>query len=322
MALPISRRYACLTDLNNYFKKSDLLKGLTELEKQEIRKNIGILNYTGEGGQSTPVNITYTNLHDLIVRSSLVVGARYIITDFQSIYSSNVFNTSGQKITWGVNINPSATYNLVVIANTNSTLDSRAVILEHPNWVVEFDATQETLQDGLKTKGKITFLKDDNNNSAYYDFKNIKFRRTRANLLNTNLETTLEYLDFYTFSDVINGNVIDTSELDTTKYNKFDENCWNNIFIGDTFNNLFESGCVNNTFLRGCHDTTLKWNSVNNLFNENVCFTTGSVYNQTIPIGNTTFSMTITKTIQKVNEATLVSYLDPITYAYQIILLE
>ena len=96
----------------------------------------------------------------------------------------------------------------------------------------------------------------------------------------------------------------------------------NNVFIGDTFNNLFESGCVNNTFLRGCHDTTLKWNSVNNLFNENVCFTTGSVYNQTIPIGNTTFSMTITKTIQKVNEATLVSYLDPITYAYQIILLE
>jgi hypothetical protein len=32
--------------------------------------------------------------------------------------------------------------------------------------------------------------------------------------------------------------------------------------------------------------------------------------------------MTITKTIQKVNEVTLVSHLDPITYAYQIILLE
>ena len=99
MSAPIPRRYACITDLNNYFKKSDLLKGLTELEKQELRKNIGILNYTGEGGQSTPVNISYTNLHDLIIRSSLVVGARYIITDFQTIYSSNVSNTSGQKIT-------------------------------------------------------------------------------------------------------------------------------------------------------------------------------------------------------------------------------
>jgi hypothetical protein len=29
--------------------------------------------------------------------------------------------------------------------------------------------------------------------------------------------------------------------------------------------------------------------------------------------------MTITKTVHKVNDATIVSYLDPITYAYQII---
>lgn len=320
MGLPRDR-YACVSDLNNYFKKSDLLSGLTELEKNQLRTNIGILNYTGEGGQSTPVSLNYTNLYDLVVRQTLVVGARYIITDFKSIYSSNVNNNLNQKISWGENVNPSQTYSLVVIANTNSTLDKRATILNHPNWVVEYDVMRETLQDGVTTKGKITYLKDDNNNSAYYDFKNIKFRRTRQQLSGTNLQITQEYLDFFTFSDLINGQVIDTSELDTTKYNKFNEDCWNNVFIGDTYNNTIESGCQNNTFLRGCHDTTIKWNSVNNMFNENVCYTTGSIYNKTIGIGNTAFSTAITKTIQKVNDVTLVSFLDPITYAYQIILL-
>ena len=92
MAMSSSRRYICITDLNNYFKKSDLLGGLTELEKQQARTNLGIMNYTGEGGQSTPVSITYANLYDLIQRNTLVVGARYIITDFQTIYSSNVYN--------------------------------------------------------------------------------------------------------------------------------------------------------------------------------------------------------------------------------------
>ena len=30
-------RYACLSDLNNYFKKAELLGGLTEPEKTQLR---------------------------------------------------------------------------------------------------------------------------------------------------------------------------------------------------------------------------------------------------------------------------------------------
>ena len=37
------------------------------------------------------------------------------------------------------------------------------------------------------------------------------------------------------------------------------------------------------------------------------------------PIGETVLSTTISKTIHKVNEATIISFLDPITYAYQVI---
>lgn len=314
-------RYACLSDLNNYFKKSDLLSGLTELERNQLRTNIGIMNYTGEGGQSTPVLLTYEALNDLVVQNTLVVGARYIITNFKTIYSSNVKNGSNQYISWGNLINPSNTYQLLVIANTNSKLDPRALIIEHPTWVVEYDVTRKTLPDNVATRGRITFLKDDKGNSAFYDFKNIKFRRTQLELANTNFSTNEPYLDLFTFSDLLNSQIIDTSELDTTKHNVLKENCWDNIFIGDTYNNLIQAECKDNTFLRGCHDTTLQWNSIGNLFNENVCYTSGSIYNKTIGIGNTAFSTSITKTIQKVNEVTLVSFLDPITYAYQIIIL-
>ena len=322
MALP-KDRYVCTRDLLGYFAKKDLLGGLTELEKVKLRQNIGILNYTGEGGQSIPVEITYSALSNLIATNSLIVGARYIITDFQTVYSSNVLNVSGKKITWGLNTNPSPITRILVIANTSNKLDQRINILtdEAKNWIVEYDVTSEILDDGVQTKGKITYLMNENGNSAYYDFKNIKFRRTQSELEGSNNPILTPYIDLYTFSDITNGTVVENSNLFMTKYNTLEENCWNNVFIGDTYSNIIQSGCQGNTFLKGIHDSVLSWNSVNNLFNENVCYCTGSIYNKKILPGDSSLSMTITKTIHKVNEATIVSYLDPITYAYQIIII-
>lgn len=317
----MANRWACLHDLNNYFKIKDLLGGLTEPEKAKVRENLGIVDQTGEGGQTSALNITYSALNDLITSNSLVVGARYIITDFRTIYPSNVLNTSSQKITWGDLVNPSPITQLIVIANTNNTLDQRVYLVGHPEWSVNYNVAQEVLEDGVKTKGKITYLKDSNGNSAYYDFKNIKFRRTSVDLENSNLDIQTSFIDLYTFSDILNGVVIDNSDYESTKYNILDEDCWDNVFLGDTYNNHIEAACKRNTFLRGCHDSTIKWNSVDNFFNENVCYLEGSIYNKTIPIGNTDLSMTITKTVQKVNDATIVSYLDPITYSYQIVIL-
>lgn len=318
-----TRRYACIHDLNNYFKKKDLLGGLTELEQQQLRKNIGIIDYAGEGGQSKPLEVTYAVLNGNITKKSLVTGARYVITDFQTIYSSNVTNSSGQKVTWGTDssTNPSPIWKLVVTAITGNRLDPRVVIDDDrmKDWVIEYDPTQETLEDGITTKGKITFMRDSNYNSAYYDFKNVKFRRTAEELEDTNLNLGAAYGDFYTFSDLTSGTITDSSELHNTKHNELKQGCTNNIFLGDTYDNVLEADCKGNTFLRGCHDTTLRWNSVNNMFNENVCYMEGSLYNKVFPIGDTSLSMTITKTIHKVNEATIISFLDPMTYAYQII---
>lgn len=312
-------RYACLHDLNNYFKKKDLLGGLTELEQNQLRKNIGVSESTG--GSTKPIEMTYEAFNDAINSKSLSTGTRYIIKDFQTIYSSNVYNASGQRITWGLLTNPSPIQSLVVTAVYENRVDPRVTILDDKTkgWVIEYDPTKEILEDGISTKGKITFLQDTNDNSAYYDFKNIKFRRTSDELQNTHINLGTAYGDFYTFSIIEKGIIKDNSNTYNIKHNILKSNCTNNIFFGDTFNNILEAECVGNTFIRGCHDSTIRWGSVNNMFNENVCYLEGSLYNKVFPIGNTDLSMTITKTIHKVNEATIISFLDPMTYAYQII---
>ena len=97
-------RYACLQDLNNYFSKKDLLGGLTDLEQQQLRKNIGI---TDSGEESKPLEITHSDIFQHIVNKTLITGKRYKITDFKTIYSSNTYNEDGNRITWGDEINPS-----------------------------------------------------------------------------------------------------------------------------------------------------------------------------------------------------------------------
>ena len=178
----------------------------------------------------------------------------------------------------------------------------------------------KTLEDGTTTKGTITYMCDDNGNSAYYDFKNIRWRWSREKLNAAGINTQSD-MDLYTFSEITGSSVTDSSELHNTKFNILGQGCYNNIFIGDTYYNIFQPECYNNIFAKGCHDCFIKWNSTNNRFNEPVTYLSGSIYSKEFNTGNTVLSTAISKTIHKVNEATIVSFLDPITYAYQVILL-
>ena len=312
-------RFACVSDLSNYFKKKDLLGGLTSIEQAQVRRNLGIIDYTGEGGQDTPIELTYAQFWDKYNSSQLVTGASYAITDFQTIYSSNVTNNAGQKITWGKDINPSQIYKLYVRALSKKEIDTR-VIIAGKNWEVKYNPKRETLPDGNMTKGKITFLVDDNGNMAFYDFKNIKFNWSKEKLNEAGIYTNTD-LALYTFSNIEEGQVQDSSEFANTKFNVLEKGCYNNVFIGDTYYNILEPECQNNIFAKGMHDCLIKWNTVNNRFNEPVCYLTGSIYNKEIETGDTVLSTAISKTIHKVNEATIISFLDPITYAYQVVIL-
>lgn len=297
----MSNRWACLHDLNNYFKKKDLLGGLTEPEKIQLRSNIGVYDNFGETSSTTPIEVTSDTLYTMLKNKALIPGARYEIKDFQTIYTSNTGET------WGGLTNPSEVLHIILVANSSALLDPRVTIVGHEDWYVEFDITPKTLDDGTITKGTITYLKDSNGNSAFYDFKNILFKRNNTN--------------YYTFSEVVDGVVKDSSNFSNTKYNTLGQDCYNNVFLGDTYNNIFQQGCVNNTFWKGCHNCMIGWESVNNTFYEAVRYTNGPLYNKLFKSGDTTLSTTITKTIHKVNDVDIVSFLDPITYSYQVLII-
>lgn len=312
-------RPACMSDLKAYFRKLDLLGGLTEIEKGQLRKNIGVVGYDEQGGQLIQKR-TYQSLLTDVKEKLIIVGSRYLITDFQTIYSSNHI-VDGVEESWGDLINPSPTYQLLVTGINEDQLDSRAYIIGK-DWEVEYDIRQDILHDGVKTKGKITWLKDSNGNSAHYDFKSVKFRRTREELKGTTINSNYTHIDLYTFSNIVEGVAQDSSNTELIEYNELKTNCWNNVFLGDTYNNIFESECQGNTFIRGCHDTHLLWKSAGNIFNEPVAYATGTIQGKIISVGNTVLSSAITKTIHKVVEATIVSFLDPVTYAYQVIIIK
>ena len=99
MALPKNRN-ACMSDLRAYFKKSELLGGLTDVEIEQVKVNLKINEYLGEGGVPTPIDITHENLIALINLNKVVTGARYRISNFRTIYESNEnSNTAIQSIT-------------------------------------------------------------------------------------------------------------------------------------------------------------------------------------------------------------------------------
>lgn len=310
------QRFACLHDLNNYFKKKDLLSGLTELEQARLRLNIGILDPSTD--DSLISRVTYATFNDMRVKQILTPGKKYVITDYQTIYSSNVI-VNRVPVSWGTDNsdNPSQVYELLVTAISTSEIDRNVIALNKDrNWEITYDPELKVLADGVTTKGTILSLKDSNNNKCFYDFKNVKSRFYKSELKNL---ITSAHIDLYTFSEISNNTAIDSSNYDSVRNNAIQEGSFENVFIGDAYNNVIYSDCSDNLFMKGAHDNIFTWNTVNNKFEEEVCYLNGSMANKTILAGNIELASSITKTIHKVNEATIVSYLDPITYSYQII---
>lgn len=302
-------RRACVDDLRNYFRISDLLGGLTEPQKRQLRQNIGI--NTDDSGNIVAEELTYEELTNKIQNKTLSVGLHYIISDYQTIYQSNHL-VNGVYETWGYEGHvESQLWHLIVTAVSTNLLDKRVVIVEHPEYIVEYDINTKIFQDGVSNKGTITYLKDPRNNSACYDFKNVRFRRVMEGYSG----------NYYTFSYRKDGVLQDYSETDTVHDNELKRNCWNNVFIGDTYYNIMEPDSYGNTFFSGCHDCHFYWETVNNIFKEEVVDLSGTIANRYVGIGNDVLSTAITKQVHNVAGGTIITYLDPITYSQQIVLL-
>ena len=298
-------RWACTDDLKNYFRIRDLLGGLTEPQKKQLRENIGI--NTSEGGQTSPTEVTHSQLKALINQEMLTTGARYLISDFQTIYKDSEGNIQGTD----ESEYPSEKYNILITAVSQDKFDPRVIIVEHPDWTVEYDANSEVLSSNVVNKGKITYLKDGNNNSAYYDFKNVRYIKDYNN----------QKIAFYTFSSISDGQVLDYSNDDSVHDNEIQKNSYNNVFIGPTYYNKIYPNCYNNMFYKGCNDSVLFWESINNNFHEPVVMIRGTIANRTIPSGEDILSDPSSKIIYNTDGNVLMINFDKDTFAQQITLI-
>lgn len=311
-------RHVCFKDLENYFKRDDYFGNLTSPEKKLILENLGAASSLDiKEIELGVVEKTYEEIKTLADSSQLILKNRYIISDFQTIYTSNT------GATWGIDVNPSKVYSIILTPASESTFDSRVSILHEGvpmNWEVRYDFTQETLLDGTLTKGRITYLKDQNNNSAYYDFKNYMFATELKSSEVTGLERDVT-IPMFTFSKLESGVRYDNS--DSVFNNHFEEDCWENVIIGDASNNHFYGGFKKNLFLKGCEYNKFEWNTTNNKFKEKVSYTQGSIKGAIVD--NTNYDSTISKEFKMLQTSTssepvfVVTYLDEDTLTTQVI---
>lgn len=179
--IELDYKHVLFKDLKGYLRKQDYLGGFTPVQQAFIRKNLGAASQEDLNKFCKGTTLSYSKLVALIQENSLTPGAVYIINDFQTIYSSNELNEEGKLISYGQDVNPSPIYKIAAIAITqNQLLSTVSILSEDPDsiyWSAQYDVTQETLDDGTFTKGKITYLLDNNFNSAQFDFKNILLKQ-------------------------------------------------------------------------------------------------------------------------------------------------
>lgn len=203
------------------------------------------------------MNITYQNLKELIASNSLREGESYT---FEYHYVGKY--PSGDH-----------PFNLTVVATSSNTIDRTATASLLPgysyfansqmsSWVIYYDVDN---YDWTSDYGTIYYLKDEFDNVAPFDFKNVKID------------------DQYLFSD-INGDDMSVTQLQLCRDNRLPDKLnslttihleqrqadneikYNNIFSGNTnisisgeFNTIFED-CSNITII-GDHNTIKKINS-------------------------------------------------------------
>lgn len=253
-------RHVCLKDLESYRRKDDYFADYSKLEKEEIKKNLGVLDKSDvlelyKNYQENYVIVTYDEIIELINQHSLASAHVYVISDFQSIYESS------EGTAWGDSDHPSYVYKIVVEALTDTILDTNVRIIsdDFENsylWEVKYDVTSETI-NSVKTKGKITYLKDEYGNSAYYDFKSIQYRLTQNQLKQVGIDTSYEYKDFYTFNS-------------TAKNISLDSNSYGNVFMKKCSDITIDKGCTGNIINTNIYNTHIYSGTCNTIIKDTI----------------------------------------------------
>lgn len=123
-------------------------------------------------------SITHAELVDLKTTSTLLPGAKYLITDFQTIYDQPDFDANGnQKAAVDIIVKTSAVERIVVQAIDESTLLTRAESLDFPEDTIDYVLEFTTPVTGTVTKGKIIKRIDEKANETDFDHRTVLFKR-------------------------------------------------------------------------------------------------------------------------------------------------
>ena len=246
------------------------------------RDEVGSILVNGKiYGQSNYTNISYNKLVNLRNNSALQTGVLYRITDYVTTTSQEDTKSAGIP------------FDIIVMATSNNTLSEDAKAAHRysyflneklDSWEIKYcldnDNTRFEWADTTNGKGVIYYMKDEFNNEAWYDFKNIQFLRTASWFTeNPNFPTQFtEDKYFYTFS-AVNNSVITDDSLYSTNYHATDNHLGRNtskitklnntIFIdkvnNGVFNNIIADGHSNNTFGQSVWNNRIGHNFSNNI---------------------------------------------------------
>ena len=304
-------RHVCYKDLKNYIERDKYFSDFTKEEIELIQKNLGIVNNQDQSYNPTVIIGTYDEIYNQASISNLKIGYKYVIKDFRSIYLDEDGNICGTD-----NFMPSKEYTMFLTPSSTSTFDKRVQIVNgdlstvNPiNWIVEYDIRKKIFSNGTTNKGTITYLKDTNNNSAYYDFKNIKFKK-RLEDLNKGATTYNEHTYLYTFDN--GGNDASNS---ICKNNHLEYGAYRNVFLGNTQNVTLSADCHDNIFFKNCENCNFDYGTYNNYFKDNVIRCSGSVHEKEL---DSITSNNYPKRFDILEDREVMVYLDPHTQTYQL----
>ena len=303
-------RHVCLKDLDNYIKRDQYFSDFSKEEITLIQKNLGIVLPDSSSSDYNPTLIggTHQEIYNQTLISNLKVGCVYIIKDFRSLY----LDVDGEICGTDDHI-PSKDYWIFLTPNSSNTFDRR-VRLFNPldtsaSWIVEYDITPVEFSDEISSKGTITYLKDNNNNYAYYDFKNIKFKKSLSEL-NNGPSTYSSDTYLYTFD----GNGADASET-TCSNNHLEKGVYRNVFMGVTKNTTLAADCHDNIFFKSCENCTFDYGTYGNYFQDNVKRCKGSVHQKIL---SEITSQNCPKQFDVLDDKEVIMYLDSQTQTYQV----
>ena len=242
-----------------------------------------------EAPASLVTKITYSDLGDLISNNKLVTGQQYQITDYQTTTSTTDTLTADHKL------------DIIVTATSKNTLSESALVTRNEEdttqyfdntvfeaWELKYCFSNDTDRfdwaDEDNGKGVIYYMKDEFDNEASYDFKNILFtpygttgtpsKYTFDNGSNVDASITGDAYENTIAPYRFIGNTISLNYIvfngNGSFGNTLDTDCHDMVFGASCTSNKFGKECANNTFCDSCSNNTIGNSFIDNSFKNSI----------------------------------------------------